>query len=285
MLKHKKHLVDHGCLQLRDILKQDYTFLKHHQFNTLYQSKLNFLEYGQLLGSVPGKWKSMLTAQNELPQRKISVVDKIKSTDKISKFVYPHLISTLPRRTVHEEKWCDSIQEDFDTSIWAKIYNSAFETTIDSKFRSFQYKIITRTLVTNKSLYTWKIKNSSNCTFCLVEEETILHLFVDCGMVRSLWYELYEWLLPDLDIFEVINKRHIIFGTLDNFVDANTINSIILIVKRYIYVQRCYKAPVSLTTLLHFVRKFINMEISVKNSNIKSKCETKWSKIGHKFLV
>ena len=47
------------------------------------------------------------------------------------------------------------------------------------------YKIITRTITTNKFLHAIDISDSSICTFCKRETETILHLFWHCSYTQS----------------------------------------------------------------------------------------------------
>ena len=66
---------------------------------------------------------------------------------------------------------------------WNKVY---FKATIESKLQDFQYKILTRTLVTNRWLFKCKIINNDLCHFCKLEPETIEHLFRKCIYTQNL---------------------------------------------------------------------------------------------------
>ena len=52
-----------------------------------------------------------------------------------------------------------------------------FKTTLDTKLREFQYKILIRILYTNNMLFKLKKVNYPLCDFCEKELETIEHLF------------------------------------------------------------------------------------------------------------
>ena len=49
---------------------------------------------------------------------------------------------------------------------WEKIYLLPFKTTLDTKLREFQYKILNRILYTNKMLFKFKKVDSPLCDFC-----------------------------------------------------------------------------------------------------------------------
>ena len=73
---------------------------------------------------------------------------------------------------------------------WEKIYLLPFKTTLDSKLREFQYKILNRILYTNKMLFKFKKVDSPLCDFCEKELETIEHLFFHCTKVCTFWDDL-----------------------------------------------------------------------------------------------
>ena len=53
------------------------------------------------------------------------------------------------------------------------------------KFRSFQYRILMRGIVTNIQLYQWKMLENDNCYYCNCERETLSHLFYYCTEIRG----------------------------------------------------------------------------------------------------
>ena len=74
----------------------------------------------------------------------------------------------------------------------SEIQNSPFYCTKNNQFSVFQYKILHRILSTNSLLFKWKLKETQLCNFCNEAKETILHLFWECNIVKSLWLEMAE---------------------------------------------------------------------------------------------
>ena len=61
-----------------------------------------------------------------------------------------------------------------DVSIdWERLYSLAFETTLDTKLREFQYKLLNLIVFTNKKLYQFQMVESPLCVFCNEEEESL----------------------------------------------------------------------------------------------------------------
>ena len=54
----------------------------------------------------------------------------------------------------------------------------------------FQYKVLHDTLYINKMLFKFGKAISPRCPFCKLHEETIMHLFYDCLIVKRIWNQL-----------------------------------------------------------------------------------------------
>ena len=102
--------------------------------------------------------------RNKLPSKKLYLIfvdaNTVKPTAKnYSRIFSDHLIFT-------EEKY---------------IYFLIRNTTLDTKARMFQYKVLHNTLYVNKMLFKFEKVISPQCSFCKSHEETIMHLFyVNC---------------------------------------------------------------------------------------------------------
>ena len=59
---------------------------------------------------------------------------------------------------------------------WKKLSSLAFESTLDTKLREFQYKILNLIIFTNKKLHRFKVVDSPLCAFSNAEEESLEHL-------------------------------------------------------------------------------------------------------------
>ena len=73
------------------------------------------------------------------------------------------------------------------------------------------------------------IKNSDQCSFCLVCTDSVEHMLIQCRTSRELWGDVREWIaeigLPNYNLFDA----RIILGDMEN---AVCINSIILLTKK-----------------------------------------------------
>ena len=70
-----------------------------------------------------------------------------------------------------------------DTIInWKKVYSFPFCTTLDSKLREFQYKILNNIAFTNDKVFCFGLSQSPNCTFCNEEPEYLEHLLSRCSL-------------------------------------------------------------------------------------------------------
>ena len=64
--------------------------------------------------------------------------------------------------------------------------------THDTLIQSFQYKIINRTIPTNKLLFKCKLTCSTLCDSGYIE--TIIHLFWECPVIQYVWNSLKSFL-------------------------------------------------------------------------------------------
>ena len=70
---------------------------------------------------------------------------------------------------------------------WDRIYILPRIVTTDSRIWIFQYKILHNVLYLNKKLFEFNKINSPECSFCIFEEETTIHLFHICRKTQALW--------------------------------------------------------------------------------------------------
>jgi len=103
-----------------------------------------------------------------------------------------------------------------DLSIdWKRLYSLAFETTLDTKLREFQYKLLNLIVFTNKKLYPFKMVGSPLCVFCNEEEESLEHLMYFCKSSTFFWKELLSWLADEANILLNVSHLDILFGKSD----------------------------------------------------------------------
>ena len=84
-------------------------------------------------------------------------------------------------------------------------------TTLDTKARMFQYKVLHHTLYVNEMLFKFGKRTFPRCYFCKLHEETIIHLFDDCSIVKRIWNQLKSILSNNIN-FPISTPQSVIFG-------------------------------------------------------------------------
>ncbi|XP_070180397.1 uncharacterized protein [Littorina saxatilis] len=168
-------------------------------------------------------------------------------------------------------KW-NSISES--NMNWKLIFFKPFQSTVDVSLRWFQLRLLHRILPCNKYLYLCKIKNSPLCTFCGYHEETIVHLFWECMIVKTFWIKLNTVLHKECLHCEhlTFSKGLIIFGNDDNVNTDNVLDLIILLGKYYIYKCKLQGSVPLLSGFLKILKQryYIEKKLNfIRNRNVE----------------
>ena len=114
-----------------------------------------------------------------------------------------------------KKKYDKAFNTDTSHLDWEKIYLLPFKTTLHTKLREFQYKILNRILYTNDMLFKFKKVDSPLCYFCGKELETLEHLFFCCPKVHVFWNEVAVMLNSHGITFKSLDIKDILFGFFD----------------------------------------------------------------------
>ena len=101
----------------------------------------------------------------------INMFDKVILCLKLVKLVYNLLfvdVDTLLKQSYKRQR---SIDPTIRSDNLIKAVNDGWQSTNYPKLRSFHYRIIANTLITNVQLFYHKINPSKLCTFCEKEDE------------------------------------------------------------------------------------------------------------------
>ena len=167
--------------------------------------------------------------------------------------------------------------KNIEEKIFNSFYSISFTSTIEVKLRSFQHKILQRILPTKKFLKLCNIANNNNCSYCHKEVGTIEHLFWRCHCVKIFWNQIASTLLPYIDLNYAINERCILLGV-TNGANKFLINHIILICKRYIYINKFVSGKLTISAVLNIIREKYEIEknIIIRRAVGNIKLENKW---------
>ena len=167
-----------------------------------------------------------------------------------------------------------------------RLYSLAFETTLDTKLREFQYKLLNLIVFTNKKLYQFKMVESPLRVFCNEVEESLEHLLYFCKSSTFFWKELLSWLADEANILLYVSYLDILFGKFHLNKDFLLVNHIILLAKYFIYKCKFFKASPSITVFKAKLKATYKLELYIaKKNGILNNHYKKWDHLLSWLLV
>ena len=284
----KKEMISKGVIYINDIVDNNGLIYGYEEFCEKFEVNLNFMDFYSLTHSIPREWKiiigyksSKLTSE-KLIQKCLSTICKKKS---VCQEVYWSFVNSKESPDKYLNRWNNRLSIQLHSSVWQELFSVNFKATIESKLRAFQYKILTRTIVTNSWLFKCNITCSDLCYFCKQESETIEHLFWNCSHVTNLLISIKNGLAPCLHWENLFNCQNFLLGVTEGD-NAMLINHLFMIIKRYIYTTRCKEGVLNEADLLHYIRYHYELECNMivhkkGNGHILQK---KWNPI-HLMLI
>ena len=241
--------------------------------------RLSPLRYNSLKVSIPLCWKQFFQEYGHqilfspIPPHNYdqSITVKLKN---FAREVYWTIMDDI--LVIHNKylKWRQELGEEWGEEAnlidYGKYHKRLYAITNVPKFRSFQYRVLQRALVTNVQMKHWGMIESDLCSFCGECRESISHLLASCSMVLSLWGRVKGWLEVKYEgISMEWGIKNIIFNTVAR-TDRHVINFLVLVTKQYIYRQRCMKSNLSFAELIRIFEKYSRIEkyIAIKHGKL-----------------
>ena len=228
--------------------------------------RLSFLELNMIITATPKAWIKELKEQSKsvhlpmAPTKYDLAINNKKLAAKIYNQINNKEEILMPKKLEWQKAL--NINITYDTFIMGtkKIYS----VTNVPKLRSFQFRIMQRSIVTNVLLYKWGLKDSPECAFCECEEETTIHLFARCLRVQVIWQKLAD-----------LCEEEIILGT--GITNNKLVKSLLIVTKFYLYRQKCLGKSINFMDLRGYILHIENIEkyLAIKNDQL-DKHEKKW---------
>ena len=152
---------------------------------------------------------------------------------------------------------------------WQKVYSLAFQTTLESKIREFQYKILNCIVFTNEKLSCIGLVESPISTFCQEVAESVKHLLFSCKISSDFWTHVLSWLRDNNVLVGTIDESGLIFGKFNIVNDFILINRILLLGKYYIHSRRCLNSVPTLRAFIARTRRVYNIELHIAREKNK----------------
>ena len=229
------------------------------------------MQFNSLLSAIPRETKNFVKrcGRNNVPcdSEVEDSVEKLLMRTGMARTVYRSLCKPSVKVACKRNKWENDICETLTTDEFTSAFLNIYKVTNVAKYRSFQFRLLHRAIITNVHLNRWGLRETDLCSFCELTCESYKHLFFECNHVRRLWYsaELFKDKSNTMLSYKniVLNQVHQRVNHVDNF--------ICLLTKQYIYRQRCLKKDLSSFELRNHIRMTENVEKSIafKNNRVR----------------
>ena len=276
---YNSRLIDLGIVKIGDLYDTWGGFKSNKEplYSTL--SPVEHFLLFSLFNAFPEEWRKILkTNKNSISSKTHDLIQtdfklciegkKVNFQNLKSKSLYDSFVSKISSIPTAQKKYNEAFSTHTFQLDWEKIYLLPFKTTLDTKLREFQYKILNRILYTNKMLFKFKKVDSPLCDFCEKELETIEHLFFHCTKVSTFWNDLKS-VLDSFNITIRFDIMNVLFGILDTDNISILVNYIILESKYFIYRCKLNKGCLCVSLLVDKFKKTFQTERFIAKRNNK----------------
>ena len=230
-----KALYSSNIIFLKDLYNHDGNPKTKEHLERIVGGNIMLTTYHALWKSQPKNWKDTLKLPNAdfnlyLPPVVNWLTKDNKGTKNIRKVWSFGKHELLPNGP---QKWSLEFAQP-DQNLWKKIFLIPKQCRVNARTIYFQYQITHRSLITNKKLCTFGLRDNENCELRYIPE-TINHLLYECPIAREIWRNIENWLRPIIRSTIHFDMFSVLLGNPRNEV---VINCIFLIVKHEIYKKK-----------------------------------------------
>ena len=278
--------IDKGILKVSDILNDSGNLLSWQLGKSKYNlHNKDFMSWIGLVESIPQPWKreiKLFALQSDEGYSPRSLRREPFLPNLTVKETYKTLIRPLVQQPT-AQKSIERVLQTNDID-WATVYLLPQKATIESRMRIFQYKILNNILYLNNRLHKFGYAESSLCSLCNSETETMVHLFCHCSKTIQMWNLLSNWCKECLTL-PTLEPSTAILGFCDiKDEKSKLINHILILFKYFIYANRNIKHAVNFYALKLFISSVQKIEQKIAFNRKKLEQHfSKWQPIAHLF--
>ena len=245
-----EHWYKRNINYISDIINEEGAFYSLFEIQSKYKIKTNFLVYASLKSSIMSAINKMQVnpEKNNIKPHIPTHLRPFFISKKGTKPIYNILCleHTIP---FGQLKWGTKFAITEDQ--WEKLYELPFKCTKSSKLLWLQYRINQYILTTNVTLFKYGNIDTKLCSFCTLEDETILHILWSCPKVQDL-LSSFKNHCENNDLHFTMDGGSFILGHMLQL--PNEHNFVFMCIKLYIYRKRCLKETLQLQGLLSDIK-------------------------------
>lgn len=287
------HWRDKGITTLGQICHpQEDRLLDQEELEREFALRTNFLDCLALCSSIPFEWKSALMRDFQ-GDAQVTYEFKIGETrfDVIKlnqKNCYTALVTLKAPPNPRKDSWTRELASEVPSDPtpqidWEQAFALPYKTSRETKIQAFQYRILQRIITCNKYLHKIRIKPSSTCSYCLMED-SLTHFLTMCPSVKIFWNQLNRWCEQHIDISLIqLSASEVILGLTRDIgtpKQRKMINWIVLNAKFFLHRQKLFHdGNISLIAFLNEARqKLVTERLACQTEGRPHKFQI-WQKI------
>ena len=158
-------------------------------------------------------------------------------------------------KSLGQNKWVIKLENNYLN--WKYLYKLSTQCKLNARSKYFQFQILHRSLITNKKLHQFKIRDNELCDKC-GNIENISHLLYECIGTRDLWTKLETWLNSIMAKPVKTDLNSILLGNPDNKL---IINYVFIICKHEIYKSKWNRSPINIIKIKKILKCHMELDI------------------------
>ena len=263
---------------IRDLVKEDGTFMTLQEFKDKTNTQAPFLSYFGCINTIRKylqKKDIKLDSNSSENKEQAKSYTLVETALKGAKQFYAILLGNVskPKACV---RWETLLNKEV---VWEKVYKTT-KNISDVKYRWFQLRINNRILVTNNILKEMKVTNNNKCSFCNIEKDSIYHYLWDCIHVQNFWTRLLTLLKENCNHCVRLNFNPclILLNNDNSTVVDDVFVKILLTSKFFIYKCRINNTKPYVEQYLLYLKQIYTIEKFAASMKMKkSKFDLNWA--------
>ena len=267
-----------GIKTIEDLLdEEECGWLTWENFKLKFPNSISWLEFYQIIRSIPREWITILGQGRYLDAHKLLTAKDIIDHKKPTGLIYNEVINNF-YDDVHFQnyanKWAQYLNCDIPMDKYQKYFKRVYSVTTITKLRDFQYRLNLNKVYPNYILKKWKVVDCELCEFCQSKVQTVMHMLIECKYVQWVWRALQGMFVMSNLCWE---QENLIFNTIHEN-PKHLVNLLALILKQYIYYCKCQGIRPNIRTYREKVVYWYRMELYNTHMDHKQvhKLTNKW---------
>ena len=276
-------LINKGIIYIKDIFDDNQQRILHadeiRQRRNL--SWNEFMQYVSIVQCIDNELKQKIALYQTDPIYELnpSPIGKRNIATIKPREIYKSIIDEIAMPPTSEEKLQQILQLQINHDEWKNVYKLPLLATIESKLRSFQFKITHNIYYTNEKLHMVNLSDTPLCSFCKNDVETLKHLFAECEKVSHLWSFLVRILKETHDIDNISTAEKILgMHTKIDLTSYDVVNHVIITVKYYIHMCKNKNMSPTKAALVNQITETAQLEENIaRNKEKLERHQSKWN--------